>query len=140
MTYSKVFVSRLKHVIATDTGLLVSNYLDQVEIPYSDITSVHENKLSSARPITLHLKHPCIFGTKIIFMPYTYDRLFHLWRDHPVTELIRARMEGRVVTTGPDSATLEDPPGHQQTAQEPSEPEPMRCDSCDDILTSPRCN
>jgi hypothetical protein len=58
----------LKQVIATDNGLLVSNFLKEVLIPYSQFAEVHER---TGRPpiIIIFLKTPSRFGTKIAFIP-----------------------------------------------------------------------
>jgi len=77
-------------VLAPD-GLLVSNFSEEVKVPYAEISDVYEDKWINIRPTTLVLKHPCRFGTKIVFMPYTRFTLA-FWRDHPAAAFLRARI------------------------------------------------
>jgi hypothetical protein len=84
----------LKSVVTTSDGLLVSNYSEEVLIPYAQIAAVVERKFMNPRTITVWLKTPGRFGKKIVFMPYTVfaGLAFASWTDHPVTELLREQM------------------------------------------------
>ena len=80
---------QLKAVIATDQGLSVSNYVEVVLIPYSQVAHVSCSFFNRQR-VTLTLKSPCRFGSQIVFVPYTYFTFFGM-REHPVVEFLRAR-------------------------------------------------
>ncbi|MCB9608867.1 MAG: hypothetical protein H6716_19915 [Polyangiaceae bacterium] len=80
---------RLKAVIATDHGLCVSNYVEAVLIPYSQVAHVSYSFFNRQR-VTLVLKSPCRFGRQIVFVPYTYFTFFGR-REHPVVEFLRVR-------------------------------------------------
>lgn len=82
-----LFSNRLKRVRADTKNLYVSNYLREIEIPFSMIESVTENRWLNYHPVTIHLNAPTAFGRKITFIPKT--RLFGFWSDHPVVEEIK---------------------------------------------------
>lgn len=78
---------KLKRVRADTKNLYVSNYFREIEIPFSMIENVTENRWLNVHPVTIHLNAPSEFGRKITFMPKT--RLFGFWTDHPVVEEIK---------------------------------------------------
>lgn len=80
----------LKRVRATERGLLVSNYRQEVFVPYEQISSVRESKLVNIRPITVRLRSASAFGSTFVFMPYM---AFVLFGDHPVATRLRERAE-----------------------------------------------
>jgi hypothetical protein len=81
----------LKRVVATGSGLVVSNYRREVFVAYEQISSVRENKLINIRPITVELRSPTVLGSKFVFMPYVACVLF---ADHPAATLLRERAAG----------------------------------------------
>ena len=77
---------RLKRVRVDDSGLLVSNYLKEVRIPFDDIRAVTENRWLNIHPVTIIFRRCTPFGDHIVFMP----RLrFFSWRSHPVVNELR---------------------------------------------------
>jgi hypothetical protein len=82
----------LKTVIAAQDGIVVSNFVRQIEIPYHQIASVDENKWLSTRVTTIWLNADSAFGQKIRFQPYTQFTL-GFWRDHPAVVLLRERVK-----------------------------------------------
>ena len=80
----------LKSVIAGRDGIVVSNFVRQIEVPYDQIVSVNENKRLNTRDITISLRTDSAFGQTIRFQPYAE---FTLWyrRDHPAVVLLRER-------------------------------------------------
>lgn len=56
-------------VSADDKFLYVSNYLNEIPIPLSDIADVTQNVWVRGRPVTIHLKTISPFGRKIRFLP-----------------------------------------------------------------------
>jgi len=78
---------RLKRVRADTKNLYVSNYLREIEIPFSMIENVTENRWLNHHPVTIHLNAPTEFECKITFMPKT--RLLGFWSEHPVVEEIK---------------------------------------------------
>ena len=60
---------RLKKVSIDDQFLYVSNYLQEIAIPFSFIGDVTENRWMSTHPVTIHFKSPTEFGDEIVFMP-----------------------------------------------------------------------
>jgi hypothetical protein len=85
-----VLGGRLRVVHVDDRFLYVSNYRRQVQIPLSDVSKITENVLINVHPVTLHLSTPSSFGTRIRFMPKTWQVFF--FGSHPVvaelTELV----------------------------------------------------
>jgi hypothetical protein len=59
----------LKQVGADEHFLYVSNFINEMSIPLADIADVTENHWLNIHPVTVHLKLPSRFGTKITFMP-----------------------------------------------------------------------
>ena len=60
---------RLKKVSIDDKYLYVSNYFQEIAIPFSYIGDVTENRWLNNHPVTIHFKSPTEFGDRIIFMP-----------------------------------------------------------------------
>ena len=84
---------RLKAVSVDNNHLYVSNYVEEISIPLSEISDVRENVWLNSHPVTIHLKSPSEFGDKIVFMPKV--RVFAFFSSHPVVselkELARTR-------------------------------------------------
>lgn len=64
-----VFTHNLKKVVMSGDNLIVSNYLKTIKIPISEISYIKENRIISIHPISIYLKNPTDFGSKITFMP-----------------------------------------------------------------------
>lgn len=86
------FCLRLRVVHVDDRFLYVSNHRKEIQIPLSDVHEITENVWISLRPVTLHLSTPSAFGTRIRFMPKTWQ--VFSWSSHPIvaelTELVKA--------------------------------------------------
>lgn len=48
----------LKKVRMDESGLLVSNFVKEVRIPFTDICDVTENRWINIHPVTIHLRRP----------------------------------------------------------------------------------
>lgn len=79
---------RLKVVSVDKNFLYVSNYLEEISIPLSQICDVTENRWVNHHPVTIHLNPPSEFGDKIVFMPTV--RFFAFWSSHPVVSELKA--------------------------------------------------
>jgi hypothetical protein len=82
----------LKTVIANPDGIVVGNFLRQIQVPYDQIASVKENKWINTRLTTIWLRADSGFGQKIKFQPYSH-RTFKFWKDHPAVVLLRERVQ-----------------------------------------------
>jgi hypothetical protein len=80
----------LKRVMARENGLLVSNYRQEIFVPYEQISTVRESKFVNIRPITVQLRSATAFGSRFVFMPHFALVLFG---DHPVATRVRERAE-----------------------------------------------
>lgn len=80
----------LKSVIAVHDGIVVSNFVRQIKVPYDEIVSVNENKWLNTHDITISLRSHSAFGQKIRFQPYSEFTL-RFWRDHASVVLLRER-------------------------------------------------
>jgi hypothetical protein len=67
--FSYHLCASLKEVSVDEGFLYVSNYLDEVSVPLSEIGNVSENRWLNIHPVTIHLKSPTKFGSRIKFMP-----------------------------------------------------------------------
>lgn len=74
----------LKKVSIDDHNLYVSNYRTEITIPITEITDVREFLFSEPRRVTIHLRNPTEFGSKIIFLA-TY-RAFAFLSPHPIVD------------------------------------------------------
>lgn len=72
----------LKKVNVDDRTLYVSNYINEIAIPLSEIDRVEELYEFRFKPILIHLKSPTLFGQKIKFMPHTEFKWW--WKEHSV--------------------------------------------------------
>jgi hypothetical protein len=89
------YVVPLKRVRTDGEALYVSNYLQEVRLPLSDVSDVQECRWMNFRPVAITLRRPTVFGTKIVFVPRGW---IPPWRPHPVAEAIRARCPGSLVS------------------------------------------
>jgi len=76
----------LKRVRIDGTRLYVSNYLEEISIPFSDIAKVTEDRWVNIHPVTIHLKNATEFGDRITFMPTSR---FFGWTSHPVVHELK---------------------------------------------------
>jgi hypothetical protein len=72
----------LKRVRLTQDTLLISNYWREIRVPLRDVHDVTESRWINIHPVTLHLRHPTAFGSRVVFMPKT--RWFGSWWPHPI--------------------------------------------------------
>ncbi|HYX71795.1 MAG TPA: hypothetical protein VE732_03420, partial [Nitrososphaera sp.] len=63
-----------KNVSVDEEFLYIKNYFKEVAIPLSEIKHVTYSRLYRSRSVTVHLKSPSVFGSKIRFTPHTTYR------------------------------------------------------------------
>jgi hypothetical protein len=81
----------LKKVSIAGNSLIISNYMKTISIPFSEISRISENRLINYRPISIYLKTPGEFGSRIIFRPFF---MFCLpFRSHPLCEELKNTIE-----------------------------------------------
>ena len=68
------------------TQLYVSNYLEEISIPFSNVIDVTENRWTNFHPVTIHLRNATEFGDRITFMPKSR---FFGWTTHPVVHELK---------------------------------------------------
>jgi hypothetical protein len=68
--------------------LYVSNFRREIAVPVSEIVNVRGNILTDPQRITLYLRNPTEFGSKIIFL--AKYRWFGRWSTHPIVEELLA--------------------------------------------------
>ena len=78
---------RLKRVRVDGKTFYVSNYRKEIALPLGSVERVSENRWINIHPVTLYLRRPTDFGSKIMFMPKM--KMFLLWRSHPVVAEIK---------------------------------------------------
>lgn len=59
----------LKRVRLRDNDLLISNYIREIAIPLSEVSSVHQRLFPNAGAITVEFRSPTRFGRRITFLP-----------------------------------------------------------------------
>jgi hypothetical protein len=79
---------RLKRVAMDDKGLYVSNYRQEIFVPFRDVGEVTENRWIDIHPVTIRFQRDTDFGNSIVFMPKA--RWFSSFANHPVVPEIRA--------------------------------------------------
>jgi len=77
-----------KRVDIDDTALHISNYRQEITVPFRDIEEVSENRWLGIHPVTVHFRRDTDFGTSIVFMPKT--RWFPFFSSHPIVSELRA--------------------------------------------------
>ncbi len=78
---------RLKKVSIDDQHLYVSNYFQEIAIPFSFIGDVTDNRWLNSHPVTIHFKGQTEFGDKIAFMPPV--RFIPFVSPHPVVARLK---------------------------------------------------
>ena len=73
----------LKRVRIDDRFLYISNYQNEISVPFDMIADVTEIRWISNHPVTIHFRSPTEFGTTITFMPKARFT-FSSWTSHPV--------------------------------------------------------
>ena len=81
----------LKRVKLTERGFRISNYLEEIEVPFRSVSSVAQNRWLNMRPVVLHLRQDTQFGRRIVFLP-ARRRLFAVWREDELVSELRARL------------------------------------------------
>ena len=78
---------RLKKVTIDSNGLVISNYVREVRVPWRDILQVSGSRWVNTHQITVTFDRDIGFGTSIIFMP----RVRFLWpgQEHPIAQELR---------------------------------------------------
>jgi hypothetical protein len=87
----------LKRVRIDERQLYVSNYLREIDVPFSAITDVKQNRWINSRPITIYFRDATQFGDKVTFMP---KQRIQFWSVDPVVNELK-RLAG-LVAPGPD--------------------------------------
>jgi hypothetical protein len=80
---------RFKKVAIDSDGLLISNYVREVRVPWRDIIEVAGSRWVKTRQVTVTFDRDIGFGTSIVFMP----RFRFLWpgQEHPIAQVNRDR-------------------------------------------------
>jgi hypothetical protein len=78
--------ARLKKVRISNDAIYVSNFRQEVRIPFDAIQEVTENRWINIHPITICFRKATPFGDRIVFMPTI--RLFG-WQSHPILGELR---------------------------------------------------
>lgn len=78
---------RLKKVSIDADGLVISNYLREVRVPWRDILKVSGSRWVSTRQVTVVFDRNIGFGTSIIFMPKV--RILWPGQEHPIAQELR---------------------------------------------------
>ena len=78
---------RLMRMQMTDGHLYASDFRREIEILPGDIASVTQNSWDRVRPITIHLRAPSPFGSRIRFLPPSRVSLRFWIEDSIVSEL-----------------------------------------------------
>ena len=81
------YYCRLKKVIVEEDGLVVSNFVREIRVPWRDIVEVTGSRWVSTRQITITLDRDLGFGTSILFMPKT--RILWPGQEHPAAQELR---------------------------------------------------
>jgi Bacterial PH domain len=78
---------RLRKVSIDADGLVISNYLREIRVPWRDILQVSGSRWVSTRQVTVVFDRNTGFGTSIIFMP----KMRILWpgQEHPIAQELR---------------------------------------------------
>jgi len=78
---------RLKKVAIDSGGLLISNYVRDVRVPWRQIVDVTGSRWVNTRQLTITFDRDIGFGTSIVFMP----KVRYLWpgQEHPMANELR---------------------------------------------------
>jgi hypothetical protein len=78
--------ARLKKVRIGSDAIYVSNFRQQIRIPFGEIQEVTENRWLNSHPITISFRMATPFGNRIVFMPKS--RLF-VFGSYPIVDELR---------------------------------------------------
>jgi hypothetical protein len=81
---------RLKKVAVDSEGLVISNYVRQVRVPWRDIVKVTGSRWEKTHHVTVTFDRDIGFGTSIIFMPRF--RFLGPGQEHPIAQELRDLM------------------------------------------------
>lgn len=81
------YYSRLKKVAIDSDGLVISNYLREVRVPWRQIADVSGSRWVNTRQIKVTFNRDIGFGTSIIFMPKV--RLLWPGQESPIAQELR---------------------------------------------------
>lgn len=84
--------ARIKKVQLEGNSLIISNYIQSIEVDLSDVKSISGSILLTPELIWFKLRSPTIFGQTIIFMPRF--RFFGGFTKHPMVEELQAIVPG----------------------------------------------
>jgi hypothetical protein len=87
----------LKRVRMDERELYVSNYFREIDVPFSAITNVKQNRWINSRPITIYFRDATQLGDRVTFMP---KQRIQFWRIDPVVDELK-QLAG-LVAPGPD--------------------------------------
>jgi hypothetical protein len=76
----------LKRVRMDERQLYMSNYVREIDVPFSAITDVKQNRWLNSRPITIYFRDATEFGDKAAFMP---KQRIQFWRIDPVVNELK---------------------------------------------------
>ena len=78
---------RLKKVAIDEDGLVISNYVREVRVPWRDVIKVTGSRWEKTHQVTVAFDRDIGFGSAIVFMP----KFRFLWpgQEHPVAEELR---------------------------------------------------
>jgi len=78
---------RLKKVAIDSEGLVISNYVREVRVPWRDIGKVTGNRWDKTHHVTVTFHGDTGFGSSIVFMP----KFRFLWpgQEHPIAQQLR---------------------------------------------------
>ena len=81
---------RLKKVAIDSEGLVISNYIREVRVPWRDIIKATGSRWLKTRQVAVTFDRDIGFGTSIVFMP----KFRFLWpgREHPIAQELRDLM------------------------------------------------
>jgi hypothetical protein len=85
------FGMRLKRVALGERSMIVSNYVEEADVPLIDVERVSGSVLLSPELVWIHLRRPSTFGQKIVFMPTM--RMFHGFSRHPIVAELQQVVE-----------------------------------------------
>ena len=81
------YYSRLKKVAMDSDGLVISNYLREVRVPWRQIVNVSGRRWVNTRQVAVIFDRDTGFGTSIIFMPKI--RLLWPGQESPIAQELR---------------------------------------------------
>jgi hypothetical protein len=81
------YYGRVKKVAVDADGLVISNFLREIRVPWRYIVQVSGSRWVSTRQITVTFDRDLGFGYSIIFMPKT--RLLWPGQEHPAAQELR---------------------------------------------------